>query len=199
MGVFLNLNGVYCMKNYRDSRGQLRKFGCRLVEISPETMSLIVPVQGRVGEEVETDLEEFGALVGKISKKVREGFVVDIAATDEERRALTKKIVWQQEFRARKVEDKRKYPRIVPKKPISILILLDGTWHNSLVIDVSAAGVAVSSEIMPDIGTPLAVGRVVGKVARHLPAGFAVEFAEIHDLASIERAINYVPRQLLNR
>ena len=199
MGVFLNLNGEYCMKNYRDSRGQLRKFSCRLVEISPDTMSLIVPVQGRIGEEIQTDFEEFGTLLGKISKKVREGFIVDITATDDERRALTKKIVWQQEFRARKVEDKRKYPRIVPKKPISILIMLDGTWHNSLVIDVSAAGVAVSSEILPDIGTPLAVGRVVGKVARHLRAGFAVEFAEIHDLASVERAINYVPRQLLNR
>lgn len=199
MSVSLNLNGEYCMKNYRDSRGQLRKFSCRLVEITPDTMSLIVPVQGRIGEEIETDFEAFGTLLGKISKKVRQGFVVDITATDEERLALTKKIVWQQQFRARKVPDKREHPRIVPKKPISILIMLDGTWHNSLVIDVSAAGAAVSSEIMPDIGTPLAVGRVVGKVARHLRAGFAVKFAEIQDLASVERAVNYVPPQLSKR
>ena len=193
MGVFLNLNGVYTLKNYRDARGQVRKFGCRLVEIAPDTMSLIVPVQGRIGEEITTEFEEFGTLLGKISKKIRDGFSVDIAASDEERRALTTKIVWQQKFRARKVDDQRKHPRIVPKKPMSLLIMIDGTCHNCVVVDVSASGVAVSTEMIPDIGTPLAVGKVVGRVARHLPAGFAVEFAAIQELASVENAIGYVP------
>lgn len=196
MGVFLSLNGVYCMKNYRDARGRPCNFGCRLLEISPDGMSLIVPVQGRIGEQVETNFEEFGPLHGKISKKIWGGFALDIVATDDDRRTLAAKIAWLQKFHTRKVEDQRKHKRIIPTKPLSIMIMVDGTYQKCLIIDVSVSGVAVSSEIMPDVGTALAIGRVVGKVVRHLPAGFAVQFLETHDLSTIEHAINYVPREI---
>ena len=44
------------------------------------------------------------------------------------------------------------------------------------VIDMSATGAAVSADIQPEIGSPLAVGRSVGRVIRHFREGFAVKF-----------------------
>ena len=36
---------------------------------------------------------------------------------------------------------------------------------------------------------PLAIGKVVGRVVRHLPGGFAVEFVEKQDIRALERMI----------
>jgi hypothetical protein len=65
------------------------------------------------------------------------------------------------------------------------LILGDGTTHGCFVIDMSVSGVAVSAQVQPPIGMPLAVGACIGRVVRLLPDGFAVKFVEQqkrHDL-----------------
>ena len=58
------------------------------------------------------------------------------------------------------------------------MTLADGSFYPCLIIDVSMSGIAVSSEIQPPIGTPLAIGACVGRVIRHLPNGFAVKFVK---------------------
>ena len=40
------------------------------------------------------------------------------------------------------------------------------------------SGVAVTSELQPPIGTPLAIGACIGRVIRHTPDGFAVKFVK---------------------
>jgi hypothetical protein len=54
---------------------------------------------------------------------------------------------------------------------------------------MSVSGVAVSAAIQPSIGTPLAVGACVGRVARLLPDGFAVKFVETQNREDLERRI----------
>jgi hypothetical protein len=58
------------------------------------------------------------------------------------------------------------------------LIFRDGTTMDCLVIDVSSSGVAVSADAEPQIGTPLAVGRSVGRVVRRFAEGFAFQFEQ---------------------
>ncbi len=194
MGVMVNLTGRYFFKNVIGHQGKRREYSCRLAEITPLAMSLIAPVAGRVGTPIGLEFEELGRVEGKINGTIWQGFTVQIAASDEEREKLAAKIVWLEKYERDAVADQRKHKRIIPKNPISTVILIDGSKHNSFVIDVSASGVALSAEIVPEIGTPLAVGKVVGRVVRHLPTGFAVHFAQLQDLATIERAIAYTPR-----
>jgi hypothetical protein len=85
--------------------------------------------------------------------------------------------------------DNRKNKRIVPNNPLSTLILADGSCQRCFVIDMSVSGVAVSAEITPELKTPLAIGKVVGRVVRHLPGGFAVEFVQEQDMRLLERLI----------
>jgi hypothetical protein len=54
---------------------------------------------------------------------------------------------------------------------------------------MSASGVAVSAELQPAIGTPLAVGACIGRVVRLLPNGFAVEFLELQNPNHLDRLI----------
>ena len=85
--------------------------------------------------------------------------------------------------------DGRAQERIVPVNPHSELVFADGHTETCLVIDMSASGVAVSAETQPAIGTPLAVGRTVGRVVRHFREGFAVQFIEVQDRERLESLI----------
>jgi hypothetical protein len=190
----LSVSGRYSFKNWYDSQGKPRVFSCRLVGISPHEMMLIVPVIGRAGASVTVECEEFGQWEGIVSHPTRQGFTMQIKATDEQRAKLADKIAWHEKFQKRETTDKRKHKRIVPTNPLSTLILADGSCLRCFVIDMSVSGVAVSADITPELRMPLAVGKVVGRVVRHIAGGFAVKFVELQDIRSLERMIIQPPR-----
>ncbi len=47
------------------------------------------------------------------------------------------------------------------------------------IIDLSLSGAAVAVENKPEIGTVLSLGRVRGRVVRHIEGGIAIEFATV--------------------
>jgi hypothetical protein len=49
--------------------------------------------------------------------------------------------------------------------------------------------VAVSAEIQPPTGTPLAIGACVGRVVRHFPNGFAVKFVNEQSRDELNRLV----------
>lgn len=185
----LSITGRYSFKNWYDQQGKLREFSCRLTGITPHEMALIVPVTGRRGANITVTCEEFGQLEGTVGRSTGMGFAMKINATDEERARLADKIAWHEKLQKKQTVDNRRHKRIVPANPLSSLILADGSQLRCFVIDMSASGVAVSAEIMPELRMPLAVGKVVGRVVRHMPGGFAVEFVEKQDLRALERMI----------
>jgi hypothetical protein len=189
----LSVNARYSFKNWYDQQGKLREFSCRLTGISPHEVTLIVPVMGRKGADLTVVCEEFGPLEGTVSRATGLGFAMKIKATDEERAKLADKIAWHEKFQRRQTVDNRKHKRIVPANPLSSLLLADGSSLRCFVIDYSVAGVAVSADIMPELRMPLAVGKVVGRVVRHLAGGFAVKFVETQELRSLERMIIQPP------
>ena len=190
----LEVSARYSFKNWYDSQGKLREFSCRLTGISPHEMALIVPVIGRPGADVTVECEEFGQLVGTVGRPTGQGFSMQIKATDEERARLADRIAWHEKFQKRETVDNRKNKRIVPNNPLSTLIMADGSCRRCFVIDMSVSGAAVSADVVPELRTPLAVGKVVGRVVRHLPGGFAVEFVQSQDARSLERMIIQPPR-----
>ena len=87
----------------------------------------------------------------------------------------------------------RRDARFVPQVSHTVLTLADGSTHPCFIIDVSTAGVAVSSEHDPAVGTPLAVGACVGRVIRKFNHGFAVKFAEKQPRDDLVRLIVRAP------
>ena len=68
-------------------------------------------------------------------------------------------------------------------------MLADGSTSGCFVIDMSVSGAAVSADLQPAIGTPLAVGAGVGRVVRHFREGFAVKFVNTLDEYRLENLI----------
>jgi len=176
--IFVSIPGRYSLLDRRNSLGERRVFACRAVNLSSSTIALAAPVRGKLGERVIAHIDHLGKLEGPIVRLLEGGFVMNIPASEEERDRLAAKIAWLEDYKNHDLLDRRADARTVPANPYSKMILADGNVEACIVLDLSVSGVALSAETVPDIGTVLAVGSVVGRVVRHFVGGFAVQFVE---------------------
>ncbi|HEV7718582.1 MAG TPA: PilZ domain-containing protein [Arsenicitalea sp.] len=184
-----SLNGRYTLSSRTQRGGGVQVFACRVQSISPKMAVLTAPVCGSQGEWLTAHFPDLGIIRAQISRHLDYGFAVDIAGTDEERAKLGAKINWLKKRVHEAAPDKREHKRTMPRDPRSSLILPNGIKMGCFIIDISMSGVAVSADLNPEIGTPLAIGTVIGRVVRHLDVGFAVKFLALQEAATLEQAL----------
>jgi hypothetical protein len=188
--VNIAVAGHYTLAKRFDAQGKPRTFACRTSRISPFRMMVAVPVVGRIGDPITSFFGDFGKLDGHISGTVTGSFLLDLAMTASMREKFASQLTWlDQKQKDPSIRDGRNQPRIIPARPHSSLTFADGTIRSCFVIDMSLTGVAVSAEMQPQIGMPLAVGACVGRVVRHLPDGFAIKFVEPQSRDVLERRV----------
>jgi hypothetical protein len=188
--VDVRLGGRYSLANRIDAKGNRRVFACRTSRVSPFQMMIAVPVAGKVGERVISYFGEFGQLDGWVTDTVAGGLLLDLAVTKAQREKLADTLTWlEKQQRSPNVRDARAQARIVPHNPHSTLLFADGTRSGCFVIDMSVSGAAVSADMQPEVGTPLAVGAAVGRVVRHFREGFAIRFVNAQDEDRLEDLI----------
>ena len=189
--VRIQAPGTYTLPNWYDPEGRLRTFACRTTRVSPFRMLLDVPVVGKVGDRLTSYFREFGKFDGHISDTVHGGILLELDMTRAERARLADMLVWlEKKHKDPNIRDARRVARYVPNSPHSALTLADGSVVPCFVINASMSGAAVSAEIEPLIGTPLAVGSCVGRVIRRFSEGFAIKFAEaMPSLGDLERRV----------
>ena len=181
--------GRYVLARHMDPNGNRREGPCRVVKISPESMTLVAPVKGSIGERVTTTVWELGTFEGPVLETDRHGFVMRVEMSDEERNKFATKIEWYQKHKTHTLSENRKFKRIVPRTPRSTILLSDGTLVEAHIVDVSVAGVAITAGICPEVNEPLAVGKIVGRVVRHFAGGFAVEFVDLQKPQLLEKLL----------
>jgi hypothetical protein len=188
--VKIAVDGQYTIANWFDSRGKPRTFACRTTRVSPFKMMVAVPVVGKVGDPITSHFRDFGKLEGHISDVTKGSFLVDLAMTESMREKFASKLTWLDNRQKNPaMRDSRDQARIIPATSHATLTFGDGTTRDCFVIDMSVSGVAVSADIQPQIGMPLAVGACVGRVVRLLPQGFAVKFIEPQNRNLLERRV----------
>ncbi len=184
--VNIAVGGSYTPAKWFDPQGKPRTFACRTTRVSPFRMMVDAPVVGKVGDPITSYFSDFGKLEGFISDTMSGGFLFELEMTRPKREKLANKLTWlEKKQKNPSILDVRKDARIIPANSHSTLTLADGSTHSCFVIDMSVSGAAVSAEVQPPIGMPLAVGACIGRVVRLLPNGFAVKFVEPqsrHDL-----------------
>lgn len=173
------LAGRYALpERRRKPDDKLPVYACRLCSVSTRMMVAVAPVVPAEGERVCAHFDEFGMLQGHVTRTLPSGFVMQLSLTPAERDRLGPKIDWQRKHVHAQVPDKRDHKRIQPRDPRSLITLADGSTIKCFVIDMSSSGLAVSAPFYPDLGTPMAIGRVVGRVVRFLDCGFALQFLQ---------------------
>ncbi|OEO30808.1 hypothetical protein VW23_019470 [Devosia insulae DS-56] len=186
------LMGRYLLASRKNRSHRVQVFACRLQSISPQLMVASAPVLGAPGEELSANFEPFGTVRGRVDRLIDGGFSMAIETSAEERDLLIKRIGWYKKRVFHGVADKRAHRRVMPRDPRSTILFADGTRLPCLIIDMSRSGAALSADVQPDLGTPLAVGRVVARVVRWLDVGFAVQFLVEQEPDSLEDRLHLV-------
>jgi hypothetical protein len=193
--VNIIVGGNYAFPNRYDPQGKPRTFACRTTRVSPFRMMVEVPVMGRVGDRLTSYFPDFGKFDGCITDTKAGSFLLELEMTGSMREKFASKLTWlDKKQKNPAIRDVRKDARIIPASPHSTLTLADGTVHSCFIIDMSVSGVAVSAQLQPPIGMPLAIGACIGRVVRLLPDGFAVKFVETQNRLDLNRLLVRAPR-----
>lgn len=118
-------------------------------------MALIAPVAGRPGERIIAYVDHLGRLEGHIARVFQNGFAVSISATPRKRDKLAAQLTWL-------------------ANPVGRLLMPNGV---NLACRSSQSGAGIAQR--PPIGALVTLGKVQGRVVRHLEDGFAIEFTRL--------------------
>jgi hypothetical protein len=180
--VRVNLLGRYMLADRRE-------FPCQVVNMSPGGMALIAPVGGQPGERIIAYVDHLGRLEGHIARIFQNGFAMTIAATTRKRDKLAAQLTWLANRHILGLPEDRRHGRIVPRNPVGRLILPSGLNVTCRIIDVSQSGAGIATDQRPPIGALITLGKVQGRVVRHLEDGFAIEFTRVQHPDFLEENI----------
>jgi hypothetical protein len=170
--VKVNLLGRYMLSDRRE-------FPCQVINMSPGGMAMLAPVGGQPGERIIAYVDHLGRLEGHIARQIQNGFAMTIAATDRKRDKLSAQLTWLANRHLLDSPEDRRHGRVAPKNPISRLIMPNGVNLACRIIDISQSGAGIATEERPPIGALVTLGKVQGRVVRHLENGFAIEFTRL--------------------
>jgi hypothetical protein len=156
-----------------------REFPCQVVDMSPGGMAVIAPVAGNMGDRVIAYVDHLGRLEGTIARLFENGFAMTIAATVRKRDKLAAQLTWLANRHILGLPEDRRHGRIVPRSPVGRLTMPKGISITCRIIDVSQSGAGIATRERPPIGTLVMLGKVQGRVVRHLEDGFAIEFTRL--------------------
>jgi hypothetical protein len=180
--VRVNLLGRYMLADRRE-------FPCQVVNMSPGGMALIAPIGGAPGERIIAYVDHLGRLEGHIARVIDNGFAMTISATPRKRDKLAAQLTWLANRQILGLPEDRRHGRIVPRNPVGRLIMPNGVNVTCRIIDVSQSGAGISTDQRPAIGALVTLGKVQGRVVRHLEDGFAVEFTRLQHPDFLEEHI----------
>jgi hypothetical protein len=170
--VRVNLLGRYMLADRNE-------YPCQVTDMSPGGMALIAPVSGALKERVIAYVDHVGRLEGVIARHFQNGFAMTIGATARKRDKLAAQLTWLANRHILNLPEDRRHGRIAPRNPMARLILPNGVNVAVRVIDISQSGAAVKSDLRPELGSPVTIGKTPGRVVRHLEEGFAIEFIRL--------------------
>jgi len=177
--VRVNLQGRYMLADRSE-------FPCQVVNISPGGIALLAPVSGAVGDRVIAYVDHLGRLEGKIARQLQNGFAMTIAATPRKRDMLAAQLTWLANRSILNLPEDRRHGRFVPKISGARLILPNGTNVGVRLLDLSLSGAGIGTPARPEIGSHVTIGKIPGRVVRHLEQGFAIEFQRMQHPDSVE-------------
>jgi len=180
--VRVNLLGRYMLADRREFPGQI-------VSMSPGEMTMIAPQSGAAGERVIAYIDHVGRLEGTIVDLTDNGFVMQIGGTDRKRDKLAAQLTWLANRDILNLPEDRRHDRIVPRNPIALLTLEDGSKMTCRIIDLSLSGAAIAAENRPPLKSLVMLGKVQSRVVRNLEEGFALEFVHEQNGDTIEDAV----------
>lgn len=166
-----------------------REYPCQVIDMSPGGMAMIAPVSGKVGERIVAYLDHLSRVEGRISRLIDGGFAVELRNTVRKRDKIANILTWLANRDELNLPEDRRHDRFVPKTQMTKMILPNGTEHVVRIYDVSLSGAAIATDILPEMGDSIVLGKMHARVVRRIEGGIAVEFAAVQNRELLEHHI----------
>ena len=166
-----------------------QEYPCVVVDASPGSVRLSTLAPLNIGDPIVIYCDDIGRLTGKVARRAGDGtFGVELDVTAHKREKLAETLTWLINGRDGTALETRRWPRTPAHGPAECE-LEDGRRFQVEMLDVSMVGVAFITNERPLIGAWIKVGQQIGRVARYIDGGIAVDFsrqsAPAHDPADL--------------
>lgn len=155
------------------------EYCCKVVDMSPGSVSLLTGGKARIGERVIAYVDHVGRLEGSVARITSDGFALELHNTPQKRAKLTEQLTWLANKHELNLPEDRRYERVEPRNTAGNLTLEDGRQYRCKIVDLSLSGAALEIDIRPAIGTLVLLDGVRGQVARHFNGGIAMDFSRV--------------------
>lgn len=160
---------------------------CHVIDMSPGDVAFRTNVQGQLGEKVIAYLDHIGRVEGVLTRLFPDGFAMTIIASERKRDKLAAQLTWLANKHELDLPEDRRHERVSPRNPLTVVQLEDGRQYKCRIIDLSLSGAAVEIDVKPEIGLPVTLGNMRGRVVRHFDDGIAIEFATVQREETLHR------------
>jgi hypothetical protein len=163
---------------------------CQVASLSLSKVRLLTTLDVPVGVQIVAYIEEFGRIEGRIAQHIPGGFELAFELNEKRRERFKTRLKWLRDKATGNAEEARRHPRYEPADAKSHITLPDGRTYPCQVIDISLSGAALTTDVLPALGTTIMLGKMKGRVVRYLPNGLAIEFAKPLDQSTLQSHIS---------
>jgi len=147
----------------------------QISQISTEGATILTQVTAPAGIKIVAYIDEIGRVEANVIAEFDGGIGLEFIANESRRSRLEQKLKWLSEH-DKDAASQRRHERFEPKDNNSHITMPDGRMYKTEVIDISLSGAAVKTDIMPNLGTYVLLGKMRGRVVRYIEEGIAIEF-----------------------
>src|ERR1700753_1434029 len=144
-----------------------REFPCQIINMSPGGLALLAPGIRNVGDRVVAYLDHIGRVEGKITRIIDNGFAMTVGATARKRDKLAAQLTWLSNRAILNLAQERRHDRTIPRNPIALWTLEDGTKMTCRIIDMSRSGAAIAAENRPTMKSMVMLGKGAARLGWH--------------------------------
>lgn len=165
------------------------ELSCAATALDPDSVKIITVERVPEGAILTAFIEEVGRLDGRAGEAEDDGFWMMLDLAEPQRARFIRHLRWLVRKEMGQAAANRRHTRFAPRQAQARVILAGGREQLCDVIDISLSGAGLRASALPSIGSPLTLGRMRGRVVRHFPGGFAIEFLTPLERSDLDSAL----------
>jgi len=161
------------------------EFPFQISQISPDGATILTEAIAPEGVKIVAYIDDIGRVEANVIATFDGGIGLEFIVNSTRRSRLEQKLQWLSE-NDKDDSNLRRHDRFEPKETKTHITMPDGRMYQTEVIDISLGGAAIKTDIMPNLGTCVLLGKMHGRVVRYIEDGIAIEFFKLltHDTLS---------------
>jgi PilZ domain-containing protein len=163
----------------------LSEHACQVSQLTPDSAVFITTIVPEADSQIVAYLDEIGRVEGVSGEVVPGGFRIAFSHTGQRKERFASRLSGRTAKNTTVGTDLRRHARHTPNDGQSCITLPDGRVYPCEVIDISLSGAAVKVEVMPSLGTCVMLGKMRGRIVRHVDSGIAIEFLRPLDTSQL--------------